>query len=65
MKLTFAELKIGDRFIAFPTEGGKAGHGGFLKPSYIFTKVNSLEAARGVDAVLSATPGTMPVIRVI
>lgn len=37
--LTFGELKIGDRFIGFPTDGDDSGHGGYRGGSYLFEKI--------------------------
>lgn len=39
--LTFGELKIGDSFIGFPTDGDDSGHGGFRNGSYVFKKIES------------------------
>lgn len=36
--LVFAELPIGAMFIAFPTDGDDAGHGGFRGIQYVFRK---------------------------
>lgn len=38
--LTFGELNVGDRFIAFPSPGDNSGHGGYLRGSYLFEKIN-------------------------
>jgi hypothetical protein len=40
--LTFRELEIGQKFIAFPTDGDDSGHGGFQRPSYLFIKVDEV-----------------------
>lgn len=42
-KLTFGELKVGDKFIAFPRPGDNAGHGGYKVTHWIFQKVNVLK----------------------
>ncbi len=47
--LTYGELKPGDRFIAFPTDGDDAGHGGYRLGSYLFVKRNDTVAIRLVD----------------
>lgn len=36
--LTFAELKIGDTFISFPSDGDDSGHGGFRKGAWLMRK---------------------------
>lgn len=38
-KLTFGDLKPGDKFIGFPLPGDDAGHGGYKQSHYIYTKV--------------------------
>lgn len=37
-KLRFGDLKPGDFFIAFPTDGDNSGHGGYLGSSNVFLK---------------------------
>jgi hypothetical protein len=37
--LTFKDLKVGDRYIAFPRPGDNEGHGGFLGENYVFEKL--------------------------
>lgn len=39
-KLTFGELKVGDRFIFFPSDGDNSGHGGYLGTHNVFIKIN-------------------------
>jgi|GEM_PF-1685979 len=41
-KLTFGELGVGDKFIAFPTPGDNSGHGGFLGTRWIFRKIKKM-----------------------
>ena len=36
--LTFKELGVGDKFIAFPLPGDNSGHGGFRGSMNLFTK---------------------------
>ena len=37
--LTFGELKVGEHFVCFPTDGDDSGHGGFRSGSYVFAKI--------------------------
>lgn len=38
-KFTFADLKVGEMFIQFPSNAGKKGDGSFLKPHPVFEKI--------------------------
>lgn len=38
--LSFGELKVGQRFIFFPSPGDNHGHGGFKGAHYIFVKTD-------------------------
>lgn len=40
-KLTFGDLKSGDLFIGFPSDGDNAGHGGFKQAHVLYRKVKS------------------------
>lgn len=52
-KLSFGDLKVGDIFIGFPTDGDNAGHGGYLDAYHSFFKIeeddsyNNAERADG------------------
>lgn len=75
-KLTFADLKRGDKFICFPVDGDNSGHGGYLGESILFVVTQearfqrgggdpiglSVNIGRGVE---SNCPGEMPVIKVV
>lgn len=74
-KLTFEELKIGNRYISFPQPGDNKGHGGFKSPYYLFQKIEDIEcssddhlvisnAVRLKDGRLSFFPENAPVIKV-
>ena len=77
--LTFEELKVGDHFISFPTDGDDSGHGGFRKGSYVFAKIEPNfplsygkagpglidNCIRMVDGIKSHSPDTMLVYKVI
>ena len=66
-KLTFGELKIGDKFIVFPISGDDAGHGGFKGGHNLFMKVKILkkiEALRISDGNTSKFDKSMCVIKV-
>ena len=39
-KLTFGDLKVGDKFIAFPSDGDNSGHGGYLGSHNVFMKIS-------------------------
>ncbi len=41
-KLTFGELKVGDRFICWPSPGDNSGHGGYLSAVRVFTKIEGV-----------------------
>lgn len=41
MPLTFAELEIGEHFIAFPHDGDDSGHGGFRRGQNLFRKISA------------------------
>lgn len=70
--LTFGELKIGQKFIAMPSPGDNAGHGGYRIAHYIFTKTRmsvkgyAIPHGRAIDnrGVSSDDPNEMPVILV-
>lgn len=65
--LTFGELTVGAKFIAFPQDGDDSGHGGFRQQHAVFIKQlhaedgNAFEAGRGVR---SRMPASMLVLRV-
>ena len=66
-KLTFGELKLGDRFISFPLDGDNSGHGGYKGDHYIFQKSkkgSTYFALRLMDANHSSMPDSMYVIKV-
>lgn len=74
--LTFGELKVGEYFVDFPTDGDDSGHGGFRGGAYVFEKINqtkdhnkSIEiiynAVRLTDKIASSFPDTMLVFKVI
>jgi hypothetical protein len=76
-KLVFADLKQGDKFIAFPLPGDNHGHGGYLGANYLFVVTQearpqrdptrddrmglAIHIGRGVE---STCPGTMPVLKI-
>jgi len=66
-KLTFGELKVGDRFIAFPLPGDNKGHGGYKGIHYICQKkqklilLNYVTLCSGVEGHM---PENAPVIKV-
>ncbi len=45
--LTFAELQEGQKFTMLPKEGDNAGHGGFRKGGYLFTKLRASVGKEG------------------
>lgn len=72
--LTFGELKVGEHFVSFPTDGDDSGHGGFRNGSYVFYKTEpsyTLEyclpdnCIRIVDGIKTHDPDTMLVCKVI
>ncbi len=72
--LTFGELKIGDHFVDFPTDGDDSGHGGFRKGAYVFQKIKKEKtthkevyenAVRLFDKNKSGFPDAMTVYKVI
>ena len=69
-KLTFRELKEGNRFISFPLPGDNRGHGGFRGTNYIFQKLSMSEGSHGensvrlIDGTLSRMPDGMLVLKV-
>ncbi|MDP2696104.1 MAG: hypothetical protein Q8O87_02515 [bacterium] len=42
-KLTFGDLKVGDKFIVFPQPGDDAGHGGYRAAHFIFVKTKKVQ----------------------
>ncbi len=48
--LTFGELKAGQKFISFPTDGDDSGHGGFRKGAYLFTKLRAVTNPKADNA---------------
>ncbi len=72
--LTFGELKVGEFFIGFPTDGDDSGHGGFRGGSYVFKKTEPTptkwhdifeNSFRLMDGSKSTYPDTMLVLNVI
>jgi len=63
-KLTFGELEVNDKFIAFPTPGDDDGHGGYKGVHFIFRKVSDYESVKEKYGTLSFMPKTMAVIKV-
>lgn len=41
--LTFKDLKVGDKYIAFPRPGDNHGHGGYLGNHFVFEKTDKKE----------------------
>ncbi|HTM68135.1 MAG TPA: hypothetical protein VL426_02445 [Candidatus Binatia bacterium] len=39
--LTFAELEVGEHFIAFPSDGDDSGHGGYRRGQRLFRKISA------------------------
>ena len=73
--LTFVELVVGDHFIAFPTDGDDAGHGGYRGAQNLFKKIRDMRSQSASDAlvqnavattsgVLSCMPASMPVLKI-
>lgn len=54
-KLSFGDLRVGDHFIFFPTDGDNSGHGGYLGAHRLFVKTGSLTAndGRGVESTMT------------
>lgn len=48
-RLTFGDLKRGDKFISFPVDGDNQGHGGYLGSEYLFVVTQEARAMRGGD----------------
>lgn len=70
-KLTFEDLKIGDRFIAFPLPGDNSGHGGYKGAHWIFMKIEIVgelspryRSVRLCTGSLLKMDDSMPVIKV-
>jgi len=63
-KLTYGELKRGDKFIAFPLPGDNEGHGGYLGAHALFVKTG-LTAIRVASGRVSDFPNEMDVIKVL
>lgn len=71
-KLTFGELKEGERFIVLPIPGDNHGHGGLRTTHCIFLKTRRIEGFHGgydnsvklSTGIFSGMPDSMPVIRV-
>lgn len=72
--LTFGELKKGENFVDFPTDGDDSGHGGYRSGAYVFVKTDKvkteyegmfLNAVRLLDGSTSSFPDTMLVFKVI
>ena len=71
--LTFGELKVGEHFVDFPTDGDDSGHGGFRGGAYMFKKTEPKEflgdvyenAFRLTDGNRSYFPDKMQVYKVI
>ena len=70
-KLTFADLKVGDYFIDFPTPGDNHGHGGYKAAAVLHKRIKPIfkKGHRGnaVDdrGVKSIIPDTMEVEKVV
>lgn len=45
-KLTFGDIKVGELFIDFPTDGDNEGHGGLKTTYWVYKKRNHREAVR-------------------
>lgn len=52
--LTFAELAVGEHFIAFPTDGDDSGHGGYRRGANLFKKVSMEDRKSAVELVENA-----------
>jgi len=72
--LTFGELEIGNKYIAFPYPGDNEGHGGFRRGSYLFEKIEKTPSKienlpdncrRLKDGNLSNLPDSFLVLKVI
>ena len=67
-KLTFGELKLGDKFIAFPLPGDDSGHGGYKGGHVLFYKWDNgknICAKSFTHETLSDIPDTMHVIKIV
>ena len=69
-KLTFGELKQGDKFIAFPLPGDDSGHGGYKGGHVLFykwpTDVEGVYVAKNfTHGTFSSIPDTMHVIKIV
>lgn len=71
--LTFGELRIGEHFIDFPTDGDDSGHGGFRRGSFVLEKIQPIptrvdylfeNAVRKKDNMKSVLPDTMLVYKI-
>jgi hypothetical protein len=49
--LTFSELKEGETFISFPTDGDDSGHGGYRDGAWLFQKLRMSKGSDGENAV--------------
>jgi len=63
-KLTFGDLKEGDKFIGFPLEGDNDGHGGFKGTHWIFEKIDTCKGKSLKSETISTYPDGMHVIKV-
>ena len=79
--LTFGDLKVGDMFIDFPTDGDNSGHGGFKTGYVLFKKIESkilkedgivlktplisFKAMRVSSRRFSSIPDSMEVIKIV
>lgn len=67
--LTFGELEVGDRFIAFPTDGDDSGHGGFRVGYFLYRKESeNFDATNAVgvwDGCRMSATRTMRVLRIL
>ena len=67
-KLTFGDIKVGEVFIDFPTDGDNEGHGGFLPGHVLYKKRNNVSATRFFHPKgqgISEFPDDMTVIKVV
>lgn len=67
--LEFKDLKIGDKYIALPVPGDNQRHVGFVKPYYIFEKIDKRDdlrynSKRLKDNLLTKIPEKMPIIKI-
>ena len=56
----FSDLKVGDIFIALPTDGDNAGHGGYTGKYQVFTKTVSDDKSGFAENVKTNTESTIP-----